>query len=83
MIANITPLFKKEGSPLKTTKSSPNSPLVPMSSPDLSDAEREAVAKVLTTPWLSMGPETTAFEEAIQKHTGCQHALAVNSGRFL
>jgi len=27
-----------------------------------------------------MGPETTGFEDAIRKHTGSQHAIAVSSG---
>ena len=51
-----------------------------MSSPDLTQAERDAVANVLETTWLSMGPETEAFENAMRKHTGCQHAIAVSSG---
>lgn len=51
-----------------------------MSSPDLTQAERDAVANVLETTWLSMGPETKAFEKAIRNHTGYQHAIAVSSG---
>ena len=53
---------------------------VPMSSPDLSDTERQAVASVLNTPILSMGEEIQAFEAAFQQLTGWQHAIAVNSG---
>jgi len=53
---------------------------VPMSSPDLSDAEREAVAAVLRTPTLSIGPETEGFEEAIAGIAGRRHAIAVSSG---
>ena len=51
-----------------------------MSSPDLSDAERQAVAFVLNSPILSMGKEIQAFEAAFQALTGWQHAIAVNSG---
>lgn len=51
-----------------------------MSAPDLTDAEREAVLKVLHTPNLSMGPYTAAFEDAFRRLTGCRHAIAVNSG---
>lgn len=51
-----------------------------MSSPDLSDVERQAVAAVLNTPILSMGKEIPAFEAAFQELTGRQHAIAVNSG---
>jgi perosamine synthetase len=53
---------------------------VPMSSPDLSEAERAAVAAVLQTPNLSMGREITAFEEAICEYTGARHAIGVSSG---
>jgi perosamine synthetase len=56
------------------------SPLVPMSSPDLSDAERQAVMAVLNTPHLSMGPQIQAFEEAFRTYTGLRHAIGVNSG---
>lgn len=56
------------------------SPLVPMSSPDLSDAERQAVMAVLNTPNLSMGPQIQAFEEAFRTYTGLRHAIGVNSG---
>lgn len=56
------------------------SPLVPMSSPDLTDAERQAVLAVLQTPNLSMGPQIDAFETAFQSYTGLKHAISVNSG---
>jgi len=51
-----------------------------MSSPDLSEAERQAVAAVLRTPNLSMGAEILGFEEALRAFTGCRHAVGVNSG---
>lgn len=53
---------------------------IPMSSPDLGEAERQAVSSVINTPYLSMGPFLTAFEEAFCRFTGCRHAVAVNSG---
>ena len=53
---------------------------VPMSSPDLTDAEREAVAAVLNTRTLSIGPEIEAFEEAVAGLAGRRHAIAVSSG---
>jgi perosamine synthetase len=55
-------------------------PLVPMSSPDLSSAERQAVMDVLNTPNLSMGSQIQAFEDAFRQYLGCQHAIGVNSG---
>ena len=51
-----------------------------MSSPDLTDAEREAVAAVLRTPNLSMGGEILAFEESFRKFTGSKYAIGVSSG---
>ncbi len=55
-------------------------PPVPLSSPDLTDAERAAVQAVLNTPFLSMGKQILAFEEAIKAFTGMRHAIGVNSG---
>ena len=51
-----------------------------MSSPDLTDADREAVAGVLQTPNLSMGPKIEAFERAFCELTDAAHAIGVNSG---
>lgn len=53
---------------------------VPMSAPDLTEAEREAVARVLQTPTLSMGQELQAFEESVRLFTGSRHAIGVSSG---
>lgn len=53
---------------------------IPMSSPDLTEAERRAVAAVLLTPNLSMGNEIAALEDAVRQYLGCKHAIAVNSG---
>jgi len=55
-------------------------PIVPMSAPDITDAERQAVLDVLFTPNLSMGPQIDAFEKAISDFSGMRHAVAVNSG---
>jgi perosamine synthetase len=53
---------------------------VPMSAPDITEAERQAVADVLNTPVLSMGEQTSEFEREIKEYTGAKHAIAVNSG---
>jgi len=53
---------------------------ISMSSPDLTDAERQAVANVLNTPILSMGQYVKDFEQAFCDLTGAKHAIAVNSG---
>lgn len=51
-----------------------------MSSPDLTDAERQAIAAVMRTPNLSMGGEIKGFEAAICEYTGARHAIGVSSG---
>lgn len=51
-----------------------------MSSPDLTDAERQSIYEVMQSPNLSMGPQIRAFEEAFRKLTGRKHAIGVNSG---
>ncbi len=53
---------------------------IPMSSPDLTAEEREAVAAVLRSPSLSIGPKLRAFEEAFCTFTGSPHAIGVSSG---
>ncbi len=53
---------------------------VPMSSPDLTDAEIAAVNKVLQTRYLSFGPYITEFEEQLAEFTGARHAVGVSSG---
>lgn len=54
--------------------------LVPMSSPDINEADRRAVQEVMETTFLSMGPRVAAFEKAVCDYSGSQHAIAVNSG---
>jgi len=54
--------------------------LIPMSSPDISNAEIEAVKEVLSTPFLSIGPKIEAFEKAFASYVGTKYAVAVNSG---
>ncbi len=51
-----------------------------MSSPDLTNAERQAVADVMNTPMLSMGQYVKDFEQAFCDRMGAKHAIAVNSG---
>ncbi len=51
-----------------------------MSSPDLTDGERQAVQDVLNTPTLSMGHWVVDFEQAFRELTGLRHAIAVSSG---
>ena len=53
---------------------------IPMSSPDVTDAELQAVLQVLRTPVLSIGPQLKAFEQALASYTGTRYAIGVNSG---
>jgi perosamine synthetase len=55
-------------------------PSIRLSSPDLGEAERQAVLEVLGTPDLSMGPRIGQFENTFCQLTGSRHAIAVNSG---
>lgn len=53
---------------------------IALSGPDITEREIAAVAAVLRTPRLSMGPELAAFERALASRVGAAHAVAVNSG---
>ena len=55
-------------------------PQVPLSSPDITEAEIEAVTAVLRTPHLSLGPELAAFEAALAAYHSVPVALCVSSG---
>ena len=53
---------------------------IPMSSPDITDAERRAVQEVINTPILSMGSHIKEFEQAFRAHSGAAYAIGVSSG---
>jgi len=53
---------------------------VPLSRPDISQADIDAVVAVLRTPHLSLGPTGPAFEKALAQYVGLRHGVAVNSG---
>ena len=53
---------------------------VPMSSPDITAAEIDAVNQVLQTSYLSLGPRIAEFEERFAAYVGARHAIAVSSG---
>jgi UDP-N-acetylglucosamine 2-epimerase (non-hydrolysing)/GDP/UDP-N,N'-diacetylbacillosamine 2-epimerase (hydrolysing) len=54
--------------------------VVPLSSPDITNAEIDAVTAVLRTPHLSLGPELASFEAALADYHTVPHAVAVSSG---
>lgn len=53
---------------------------IPLSAPDITDADIEAVVSVLRTPRLSIGPQMVEFEESIAGFVGVAHGIAVSSG---
>jgi len=53
---------------------------IPLSSPDITEAEIAAVTAVLRTPRLSMGPELDAFERDLARYHSVDDAVVVSSG---
>jgi perosamine synthetase len=53
---------------------------IPLSSPDVTEREIEAVAAVLRTSNLSSGPKVEEFEHAISRYVNASDVVAVNSG---
>ena len=53
---------------------------IPLSAPDISEPEIAAVAAVLRSPQLSLGPQLAAFEATFAGLTQVPHAIAVSSG---
>ena len=53
---------------------------IPMSAPDITEAESEAVAGVLRTSTLSIGPQIAAFEQATAEYAAARHGVGVSSG---
>lgn len=59
---------------------SDNDTWIPLSDPDITAAEIEAVSDVLKSPRISSGPKVEEFEEAFARYIGRRHAIAVGSG---
>lgn len=53
---------------------------VPLADVRVPEEDIEAVAAVYRSGWLSMGPETERFEDALATYTGAPHALALANG---
>ena len=53
---------------------------IPLSSPDITDAEHELVAAVLRSGHLSCGPMLETFENEFAARFGARHAVAMSSG---
>jgi dTDP-4-amino-4,6-dideoxygalactose transaminase len=55
-------------------------PEIPLSAPEITESDREAVMEVLRGPHLSRGPWINRFEAAISGVAGRREAVAVSSG---
>lgn len=55
-------------------------PTIPLSAPDITEPEIEAVAATLRSPHLSLGPRLAEFEATFTALTTVPHAIAVSSG---
>ena len=53
---------------------------VPLSRPDITEKEINAVLSVLNTHYLSLGPKLKEFEESFARYLGMKHAVAVSNG---
>lgn len=53
---------------------------IPLSAPDVQEEEIAAVAAVLRTPHLSLGPKLAEFEQNIARYIGAGNAIGVSSG---
>lgn len=53
---------------------------VPLSEPDITELEIDAVAAVLRSTHLSLGPKMEEFEARVASYAGMPHGIAVSSG---
>jgi dTDP-4-amino-4,6-dideoxygalactose transaminase len=54
--------------------------IIPVADVSVGEEEANAVANVVRSGRLSMGPKVGEFEAAFRKYTGAEHAIAVNNG---
>ena len=53
---------------------------LPLADVDIDEDERQAIAEVLNSKWLTMGAATQQFEAGFSALTGIEHAIAVTNG---
>ena len=53
---------------------------IPMSLPEINDADVQAVLDVVRSGRLALGPQAVEFERLVAEYIGVKHALAVSSG---
>lgn len=54
--------------------------MIPLSRPDLTESDKQAVRAVLDSDSLSLGPKLKEFEEKMAAYAGTKYAIACNSG---
>lgn len=54
--------------------------MIPLSQPDITELEIDAVVSVMRSSRLSLGPQLQAFEERVAGYVGMTHGVAVSSG---
>lgn len=54
--------------------------MIPLSRPDITQKEKQAVLEVLDSDFLALGPKLKEFEEKIAAYAGTEYAVACNSG---
>ena len=52
---------------------------IPIYRPSFDEREEAAVAEVLRSGWIGLGPKTEEFEERFSRHVGARFAVAMNS----
>ena len=53
--------------------------MIPIFRPSMDEEEIEAVAEVLKSGWMGLGPKTKEFEERFAEYIGTKYAVALNS----
>jgi len=53
--------------------------MIPYGRQDITEDDLQAVRDVLLSDFLTQGPQVPRFEQAVARHVGARHALAVNS----
>lgn len=54
--------------------------MIPYGRQEITEADIDAVVEVLKSDFLTQGPRVPAFEQAVARYCGAEHAVAVNSG---
>lgn len=53
--------------------------MIPVFRPYYDEREEQAVAEVLRSGWIGLGPKTEEFEQRFAAHVGARHGVALNS----